>query len=169
MVVSQIYRHRKTTGQMQATMTSNYGKLQIFHPIVDIVFSFPFGLFAFFNSGKKKTIKFSSFQKNQMSLWCRLVTRIIVISVNYITSHAQKREFSSFVTVHVCKKNWKKNCARECGFRNPGNFFFRNQGSGKFACWISGIPLKESGIPRTFSVHNLSSNDKELKSGEWNP
>ena len=68
MVVSQIYRHRKTTGQMQATMTSNYGKLQIFHPIVDIVFSFPFGLFAFFNSGKKKTIKFSSFQKNQMSL-----------------------------------------------------------------------------------------------------
>ena len=67
MVVSQIYRHRKTTGQMQATMTSNYGKLQIFHPIVDIVFSFPFGLFAFLTP-EKKTLKFSSFQKNQMSL-----------------------------------------------------------------------------------------------------
>ena len=158
MVVSQIYRHRKTTGQMQATMTSNYGKLQIFHPIV---FSFPFGLFAFFKSGKKNThIKVSSFQKTQMSLWCRLVTRIIVISVDYIASHAQKRE---------CKKNWKKKGARECGFRNPGNFFFRNQGSEKFACWISGIPLKESGIPRTFSVRNLSSNDKELKSSEWVP
>ena len=45
------------------------------------------------------------------------------------------------------------------GIRDPGNF----------ACGISGIPLKESGIPRTFSVRNLSSNDKESKSSEWNP
>ena len=66
-----------------------------------------------------------------MSLWCRLVTRIIVISVNYITSHAQKREFSSFVTVHVCKKNWKKTVQGNAdsgiqeifssGIRDPGN------------------------------------------------
>lgn len=70
MVVSQIYRHRKTTGQMQATMTSNYGKLQIFHPIVDIVFSFPFGLFAFFNSGKNKNnqILFFSEKSNEFMM-----------------------------------------------------------------------------------------------------
>ena len=69
MVVSQIYRHRKTTGQMQATMTSNYGKLQIFHPIVDRVFSFPFGLFAFFNSGKKNNqILFFSEKSNEFMM-----------------------------------------------------------------------------------------------------
>lgn len=65
MVVSQIYRHRKTTGQMQATMTSDYGKLQSFHPIV---FSFRFGLFSFFKLRGEKTIKVSSFQETQMSL-----------------------------------------------------------------------------------------------------
>ena len=66
MVVSQIYRHRKTTGQMQATMTSDYGKLQIFHPIVS---SFRFGLFAFFlTPGKKNESLFFSENSNEFMM-----------------------------------------------------------------------------------------------------
>jgi len=71
----------------------------------------------------------------------------------------------------------EKSCARECGFWNPGKIFLQESGireillveSKIVGFGISGIPLKESGIPRTISVRNLCSTDKESKSSEWNP
>ena len=50
---------------------------------------------------------------------------------------------------------------RKSGFRNPRNFFFFYPESWAFE---SGIQLKESGIPLTIGIQNLSSTDKD-----WNP
>ena len=65
---------------------------------------------------------------------------------------------------------------RECGFRNQWNHCgIRNQEnptSGIGKSWALEYPeyrLKESGIPRTIRVRNLSSTDIESKSSEWNP
>ena len=50
---------------------------------------------------------------------------------------------------------------RKSGFRNPRNFCLWNPESWAFE---SGIQLKESGIPLTIGIQNLSSTDKD-----WNP
>ena len=89
---------------------------------------------------------------------------MVIPKLDYHLCTGYTKQFELIASKFFVYSEWHSTYSpheRESGSRNPGNFCSWNPESRVLK---SGIQLKESGIPLTIGIQNLSSPDKD-----WNP